>query len=82
MCTKVSDKEFSEKIALLVQDLSVRKVTQELNNESECCDTNQGDEVGSSTTRELTRSKENDIVSTFPQGLETMENLWSIVEYF
>ena len=44
------------------------------------CDTRQGKKVGSSVTREVTRSKCNFIANPLPQGLEIMVELWSMAK--
>ena len=46
------------------------------------CDVHQGDEVGSSGSGEITRSKDNAIVSAFPEYSDTMDKLRNVVEHF
>jgi hypothetical protein len=41
-----------------------------------------GDEVGSSAVGELTRSKDNAIVSAFLEGLDLMGKLRNVVKHF
>ena len=65
-----------------MQYLSGRKVAHKINVECELCDMHQGDKVESSASGELTRSKDNVIVSAFPQGSEIMAKLRNVVKHF
>ena len=76
------DKGFIDVFALSVQDLAAKKVSPELNVEKVECGMRQGDKVGISTGGELTRSKDNGILSTFPEDADLMNKLRNMVKHF
>ena len=69
------DKDFSDVFTLSVQDLAARKVDQELNLKCVPCGMHQGNKAGIGAEGGITRNKDNVIVSTFPEVLDTMSEL-------
>ena len=64
-----------------MQDQASKKVVQQLNVETDDCDTRQGNKVGSSAVGELTRSNFF-VVSPLTEGLEVMAILHDMVKHF
>ena len=81
-CDEVIDKVINEIFSQLFQDLGIRKVANELSENYVSCDMHQGNKVGSSAAGELSRSKDNFAINTFPDGVDLMNKLLNIVIYF
>ena len=82
VCTEVLDNEFFYVFASSLQDLVASKVEDKLNIEKVDCEMHPEDKVDSSAVRELARSKDNVIVSAFPERVYLINKLRNMVKHF
>ena len=78
-CNEVLDKNFANVFASQVQHLVVRKVSVELNGDKVEFDMHEGNKVGISDSGELSRNKDNVLVSEFSEWIELMIKLRDVV---
>ena len=79
-CADVLTKNFIDIFASSVQDFEASKVVVELNVEKVECNVYQGDEVGISAVRELTRRNDNVLVNELSEGVELMKKLHDMLK--
>ena len=65
-----------------MQDQASKKVVQQLNVETDDCDTRQGNKVGSSAVGELNHIKDNFIILPFTEGSKIISLIRDMVKYF
>ena len=79
---EVISKVLNETFYQSVQDLSASKVSNELSVDSVPCDMHKGCKVGISSVGELSRREDNFVTNSFPDGVNLMNKLRSMVKHF